>query len=239
MATPPTFVSFGNTVLNTTTEPKTVSVTVQTGDLLIVASIMESATSAGPVNTAPTGGSLTYSQLATLGTTNSHARAIAWSAPATGNATFSVSAVMPSVSTGWWGLAVWVWRSHNGTGTIGAPTVNSTSNLVTMTTAAANSALCVVSADWNAVDGTTRTRRTVNGSTGTERGYFRDSVHWGAYQQDYADTGAAGSISAGYSGPAGQATATIGIEVKAAVGGAATSSAPVHSAYRLLPILVR
>jgi hypothetical protein len=219
----PTFVSYGASVFNVTTTPKTVSVTVQNGDLLVVMSLAESA-GGGAVNTAPTGGSLTYTQLATLGTTSAHARAIAWSAPATSGATFNVSAVYPlATANNWWGVAVWVWRDHNGTGTIGAPTVNSTSNLVTMTTAAANSALCVGSTDFAAADGTTRTRRTVNGSTGTEESYFRDSIHYGVYAQDYADTGAAGSISAGYSAPTAQTSAIIGVEVKA---GAAPPAIP-------------
>jgi hypothetical protein len=218
MATPPTFVSYGVSTLNDSTTPKTVSVTVQSGDLLIVYSTGESATSGGPVNTAPTGGSLTYTQLATMGTINTDPRNIAWSATATSNATFNVSAIQPSVSTIWWGVHVWVWRNHNGTGTIGTGTIN-TNNSVTLTTAAANSALCVTSPDWNAIDGTTRTRRTVNGSTGTERAYHRDSAHYAAYAQDYADTGSVGSLTAGYSAPTGQQTATIAVEVKAGAGG--------------------
>lgn len=217
MATPPTLVSYGASVFNTSTAPKTVSVTVQNGDLLVVISLEEAADS--PVTTAPTGGSLTYSQLAQLGTTSAHARAIAWSANATSNTTFSVSAVAPSSHTaGWWGVCVWVWRNHNGTGTIGAPTVNSTSNLVTMTTASDNSALSVASCDYLAVDGTTRTRRTVNGSTGTEESYFRDSAHYTVYAQDYADCGTAGSITAGYSAPTGQTSAIIAVEVKGTAG---------------------
>lgn len=223
MATPPTFVSYGASALNTSTTPKTVSVTVQTDDLLVVMSIEENA-QGGATNTAPTGGSLTYTQRATLGTAGPTARAIAWTAPATSNATFNVSAVSPNNDTGtWWGVVVWVWRTHGGVGTIGAPTAGSTSNSVTLTTAGHNSALCVGSADWNAVDGTTRTRRTVNSSTGTERSYLRDSSRAGWYVQDYADTGAAGSVTGGYSAPTGQASAIIAVEV---LGTTAAAAAP-------------
>lgn len=215
MAVPPTFVSFGASVFNTTTTPKTVSVTVQTGDLLIVMSLAAGADN-GANNTAPTGGSLTYTQLATLGTSNAHARAIAWSAAATSNATFNVSCVHPSTNGAgaFWGCMVWVWRNHGGVGTVGAPAVNSTSNLVTLTTAADNSALSIGSSDWAAVDGTTRTRRTINSSTGTEDLYGRDSVQYSWYGSRYADAGAAGSVTAGYSAPTGQASAIIAVEVK-------------------------
>jgi hypothetical protein len=113
---------------------------------------------------------------------------------------------------------VWVWRGSDGFGTGAAGTLTA-SNLVTLTTAAANSALCVASADWNGIDGTTRTRRTINSSTGTEESYFRDSVHYATYAQDYSDTGAAGSVSAGYSAPTGQSSAIIAVEVKGAAAG--------------------
>jgi hypothetical protein len=220
MATPPTFVSFGSSAMNTTTTPKTVSVTVQTGDLLIVKSLA-AGTNGGAVNTAPTGGSLTYTQLATLGFDLNDARAIAWSASATSSTTFSVSAVQPASSSVPWGLEVWVWRDHTGVGAVGAPAVNSTSNLATFTTTGDNSAITVGSADWNAVDGTTRTRRTVNGSTGTEDLYGRDAAAYSWYGSRYADAGAAGSKSVGYSAPTGQASAIIAVEVKGTAGGGA------------------
>jgi hypothetical protein len=125
-----------------------------------------------------------------------------------------------SATDAWWGVVVWVYRASGGFGTVGAPAVGTTSNLVTLTTTGANSALVVASADWAAVDGTTRTRRTVNGSTGTEEAYSRDSVHWGTYVQRYDDTGSIGSVTAGYSAPTGQATATIAVEILGSSGGA-------------------
>ena len=214
----PVFVSYGASVFNTSTTPKTVSVTVQTGDLLVVISVAQSANS--PQTTAPTGGSLTYTQRASLGATTNDARAIAWTAPATSDATFSVSASRPSIAGDLWGFNVWVLRSSDGIGAIGAPTVNSTSNSVTLTTTQDNSALCVASSDWNAADGTARTRRTINGSTGSEDTYFRDSTQYTTYAQRYTDCGAAGSVTAGYSAPTGQASAIIAVEVKGTVGGA-------------------
>jgi hypothetical protein len=43
------------------------------------------------------------------------------------------------------------------------------------------------------------------------------------YAQDYADTGAAGSVTAGYSAPTGQASAIIAVEV---LGSAAAAPVP-------------
>jgi hypothetical protein len=108
---------------------------------------------------------------------------------------------------------VWVYRGSDGIGTIGAPTVGSTSNSVTLTTAGANSALCVGSADWNAADGTSRTRRTINSSTGAEESYYRDASRYTNYFSRYDDTGGAGSVTGGYSAPTGQQSAIIAVEV--------------------------
>jgi hypothetical protein len=213
MATPPTFVSYGASVFNTTTTPKTVSITVAVGDRVVVMSHSESAGDT-PVNTAPTGNGETYNQAATLGTTTSHCRAIAWTMTATAAGTYNVSAVAPQTLSRKWGVHVWVYRDSDGFGTVGAPAVGSTSNSVTLTTAQANSALVVGSADWNAIDGTTRTRRTINSSTGTEDVYGRDSAAYTWYGQHYADAGAAGSVTAGYSAPTGQASAIIAVEIK-------------------------
>lgn len=219
MATPPTRVSYGASAFNTATTPKTVSVTVLPGDCLIVMALAANANS--PTSTAPTGDSLTYTQVASLGTTGNHARVIAWTATATTGSTFNVSATRPSSNAAvLWGVVVWVYRGSDGFGAVGAPTVNSTSNSVTLTTTGANSALLVGSVDWNSTDGTTRTRRTVNSTTGTEESYFRDAAEYTLYVQRYDDTGATGSKTAGYSAPTGQATGTIAIEVLGAAGGA-------------------
>ena len=213
----PTFVSQGSSAFDTNTTPKTVSITTQTGDRVVVIAI--SANASSPVSTAPTGNSQTYTQVASLGTTSAHGRAIAWTMTETAGGTYNVSCTRPS-GVNIWGFSVWVWRDSDGFGAVGAPTVNSTSNSVTLTTTGANSGLCVASCDWNAVDGTTRTRRTINGSTGTERSYYRNSAEYTAYAQDYADCGSTGSVTAGYSAPTGQASAIIAVEVKGTAGGA-------------------
>ena len=222
----PTFVSYGASVFNVSTTPKTVAISVTAGDRIVVMSLAESA-NAGATNTAPTGGSETYTQVASLGTDGNSARAIAWTATAASTQSYSVSCVRPCVNTSQlWGCMVWVLRDSDGFGAVGAPTVGSTSNSVALTTTQANSGLCVASSDWNAADGTTRTRRTINSSTGSEDQYFRDSAHYTVYAQRYTDPGAPGSVTAGYSAPTGQASAIIAVEVKGTAGGAATKSFP-------------
>src|SRR5574338_958941 len=128
----PTFVSSAASAFDTNTTPKTVSVTTQTGDRIVVISLGANAATA--VNTAPTGNSNTFTERANLGTTTSHARAIAWTATEAAGATYNISAVRPAVGGIIWGVQVWVWRNSDGFGAIGAPTVNSTSNSVTLTT---------------------------------------------------------------------------------------------------------
>jgi len=95
---------------------------------------LAASTATAAVNTAPTGNSETYTQVATLGSNNTTARAIAWEMTAASSATFNVSAVLPVTDTSiLWGVMVWVYRASDGFGTVGAPTVGSTSNSVTLT----------------------------------------------------------------------------------------------------------
>lgn len=214
----PTRVAYVASAFNVNTTPKTISVTTQTGDRVVVISLAESG-NASAVNTAPTGNGNTFNQVATLGVNNATGRAIAWTYTEISGATYNISAVRPTANALFWGVMAWVYRDSDGFGTVGAPTVSSTSNSVTLTTAQANSALVVASSDWNAVDGTSRTRRTINGSTGTEELYGRDSAAYTWYAQRYDDTGSVGSVTAGYSAPTGQASAIIAVEVKGTAGG--------------------
>lgn len=224
----PTFVSFGASVFNTTTTPKTISITTTTGDRIVVMAFAESASQ--PTTTAPTGNSNTFTQAQSIPPSSSNAvsRAIAWTATEASGATYNVSVPRPS-SDGvlWWGAMVWVWRDSDGFGASAAPTAGSTSNSVPITTTQANSGLCVGSADWNAADGTSRTRRTINSSTGAEDNYFRDSSHYSTYGQHYTDCGSVGSVTGGYSAPASQASAIIAVEVKGTAGGGGPALPPI------------
>lgn len=213
-----TRVSFGSSAFNSTTTPKTVSITVNVGDRVVVMSIGESG-SGGAVNTACTGNSETFTQVATLATDSTKARIIAWTMTTTASGTYNISAVRPMTdSSAWWGVLVWVYRDSDGFGVVGAPTAGSTSNSVTATTTAANSTLVIASGDWNAADGASRTRRTVNSSTGTEELYGRDSSRYTWYAQRYDDAGSAGSKTGGYSAPGSQVSSIVLVEIKGTSG---------------------
>ena len=217
----PTFVSFGSSAFNTATSPKTVAISVTAGDRIIVMSLGEHA-GASPVDTAPTGGGETYTLVATLGSGSTVPRAVAWTATAASTQSYSVSCVRPmSTSTTIWGCMVWTLRDSNGFGVIGAPTVGSTSNSVTVTTTQNNSTLVIGSTDYTATDGTSRTLRTINSSTGSEDLYGTLSTSHTWYAQRYTDCGTAGSVTGGYSAPTGQVSAIIAVEVKGTAGGPA------------------
>lgn len=77
----------------------------------------------------------------------------------------------------------------------------------------ANSAVEVGVDDAAAVDGTTRTWRTVNGSPMTEQLYFRQAPDYAAYGGYSSDAGAAGTIVTGLSAPGAQEWSAIGVEI--------------------------
>jgi lysophospholipase L1-like esterase len=194
-----------------TTATKTITLTLAVGDIVVIQAIGPA--SASPVATQPSGTGLTWTTRASLGAAGTVARNICFTATATVAGSIVITVTRPIGSAAWQAYA-WQYRNASGIGAVGAPTVGTTSNLVTFTTLADNSAIAVGSSDWNASDGTTRTRRPVNGNAGTEDAYFFASGNYTTYAQHYADSGIAGSITAGYSAPASQQSAIIGVEVQ-------------------------
>ena len=227
MATPPQFVSYGETVWNSVATPKSVSVTTQTGDRIVVLIAVENGNQATTTPSAPSGNGNTFTKQAQYPTTslNADGMTVIWTATEVAGATYSLSIPRPTGASSMWGAGVSVWRASDGFGAVAQLTADA-SNSIAITTQADNSAICAVHSDWNAVDGTTRTRRTINGSTGTERTYFRDSATYTVYVQDYADAGAAGSKTAGYSAPTGQAAISAAIEIKGTAGAAPPAQLP-------------
>jgi hypothetical protein len=211
----PTVASSGASIFSSTAATLTASITVASGDLLVILAIIENG--ASPVTTAPTntGTALTFTQRAAPGTDLNHARAIMFTADSSSSQTTTVTVTRPAASNKW-GFQWWVINNHNGVGAVASASTGS--NTQAITTTASNSMLIGGSGDWNAVDGASRTRRTINSSTGTEYTYFRDSVAYTVYTQSYADAGIAGSVTFGYSAPTGQLSAIIALEIKAAAG---------------------
>jgi hypothetical protein len=95
----------------------------------------------------------------------------------------------------------------------------STAPSLDITTTAANSAIVVFCADWNAADGASRTWRTVNSITptsgnGYELTYFRNSSQYTVYIGYYPDAGAAGVKTVGLSAPTTMKASIVAVEVK-------------------------
>lgn len=216
----PTLTAEYETPWNDSTTPKTQSVTVVTGDVLAVVGISEDA---GTTIATPTGGGLTYTLQQSV-TVASNSAVYVWTVEITAPQTFTLSASEGGSGTAWWGYNCLVFPSS----TVGASSkTNSTGGpSLSLTTTAANSSIVVFDGDWNAVDGTTRTARSIGSGSFVELSYFRDASHYGVYGGYYTDSGAAGAKTVGWSAPTGQKYAVIALEVKP-TGGPAATSAPI------------
>ncbi|HWB36041.1 MAG TPA: hypothetical protein VHA75_08460, partial [Rugosimonospora sp.] len=217
MATPPTVVSTGTSAYTNTTTPKTVSVTVQNGDIICVVGGSED--SPNTLGT-PTGNSLTYTLQQSI-TAASHSPAYGWTAPSTGSATFNVSCAR-TAGAGRFGISAPVFRgsdgvgaSNSGTGT-GAPTLN-------LTTTQDNSAIVVIITDWNAADGASRVYTQVNSLDPTEVTYARTAGAYTVYVVVYTDAGTAGSKTVGVN-TTGTIFSAVAIEIKGAAGGGGSAT---------------
>lgn len=221
----PTFVGSGRSAYDSDTSPKTVSVTVQAGDILVVSGVMESS---GSSLATPTGGSLTYS-LKTSSNESSYTQTYIWTATATGSATFDVS--ISSTGPAFWGFTVDQFRDSAGVGASSAASTFNASGApsLAITTEGDSSAIVAAVGDWNATDGASRTWRTVNSITptagnGGERGYFRDSSRYTEYDAYWSDAGIAGAKTVGLSAPSGQKYAISAVEVLGSAGSYSASS---------------
>lgn len=196
----------------TTTTPKTVSITVKTGDIIVVAGVSEAADA---TLSTPTDTVNTYAAQETVDSAGTNeAVAMLWTTTATTDASLTVSGARTGGAREY-GFGVWVWRqgsigahASNGPngGTAGAPSQ-------ALTTGAASSALCVAVADWNAADGTTRTWRTVNGAAAIENSYQRDAAAYTIYLGYHPDAGVAGSKTVGLTAPSTQKFSMVALEI--------------------------
>jgi hypothetical protein len=207
--TPPTLVSTANTGTLVTTTPQTLAgITVQTGDIVVLAGY----TSDTPNTLAtPTGGGLTWT-LRQFATYSSRAPVYIWTATATSSQTFTAS-VARTAGTYPWGFVVSVWRGSDGVGA-SAQDVGSGTPSLGITTTYANSALAVVSTDWNANNGASRVWLQVNGASPVEQAYFYNATYMTAYAAYYADAGSVGAKTVGLSAPAAQQYEIVAVEVR-------------------------
>lgn len=237
MATAPSFISEQETALNTTT-PKNVgaSISALNGDILVEVASLEGSENAfyGSLNT-PTGGTSVSRTLKATEDANSSSTAEArlWTAPITSDQTFTPSFSISggSGTPNFIGTAL-LFRGSDGVGASGSTNNGAGSGApsLSITTTQDNSAIVVVVADWNTVDGASRTWRTVNSITptsgnGYERSYVLDPggafTYYAAY---YPDAGAAGAKTVGLTAPSTMRYVICAVEIKGAA--AAATKAP-------------
>lgn len=214
----PTFVQEYEGVWSTTGTSQSTSVTAATNDVLVIPA---SGADTGQTINTPTGGGLTYT-LAQSHVLSSNCTEYLWTAPVGSGSTYTLSFTSAANGNDW-GFNALRFSSTDGVGAsnkangTGAPSIG-------LTTTQANSAVVVVAADWNAVDGASRTWTTVNGLTptagnGQEVSYFFNSLQFTLYVAYYPDVGAAGAKTLGLSAPTGQKFVIIAQEVKGTASG--------------------
>lgn len=207
----PTFVAEYETLWTGTTTPKTASVTTAVGDVLVVVAMLENHLGTLSTPTGGTGLTWTLRQEVAASPSSDWCGVYVWTATATTAETFTLSIARGGTAVVW-GFNCLRFSGSDGIGassktnTTGAPSLG-------LTTTGANSAIVVANADWAALDGTSRTWRTVNGSVGNENTYFRSSTTYGVYANRHMDAGAAGANTVGLSAPTGQSYSIAAVEV--------------------------
>lgn len=234
MATPPTLSAEYETNWGDTTSPETSSVTVAAGDVLAIFGVVEDS---GTGLATPTGGGLTYALQQSITIANNTAVYL-WTAVSAGGQTFTLSVSETGDGTHWWGFNGLRFSGSAGVGNSAKNNANGAPSL-SITPSAANSALVVVNGDWNAVDGASRTPRSIGTGSFTEQTYFRDASHYTVYGGFYTDSGSVAAKTVGWSAPSGQKYAVMAVEILGS-SGAPTSLPPLRSAWaRRAPLLVR
>lgn len=225
MATPPTLAQEDETVWTLLAQGGTrVSGSLSiTASCVIVVAAATGDQSVPWASIANSGAALTWTQAQVLNVASNTWMSL-WTA--IGDSTRSMTVTLTASGSGgsrFCGFDTTVWTGSDGVGasnkaqTTGGPSV-------AVTTLAANSAMYYLSSDWNAVDGTTRTHRTVNSITptagnGLELVYFRDSSQYTNYGAYINDCGATGAKTVGVSAPVGQKFGIVAVEIKGTAGG--------------------
>jgi hypothetical protein len=211
----PTFIASYSTAYNTGASPKTLSVTTQAGDVVVVYGGIENG--AQTLGT-PSGNGISFTLQQSVAISNVWASAYVWTGTdATGGTNWTLSNTISSALS--WGMTCLVFRSSGGVGASSKTNAGTAAPSLGLTTTQADSAIVVFNADWDADDGSTRTWRTVNSITPTtgnslERDYVFDSGKWTSYGAYYNDVGATGTKTVGLSVPSSQTYSIVAVEVK-------------------------
>jgi hypothetical protein len=214
----PQLVSTLDSVWNTVTSPKTISVTVKAGDFIIVIGIIEGQATTSSDTLAVSGGSLSWSTAVKTNVAG-FCHISEQHATATSDTTFNVSIAHTGNTALWFGGNATVWRGSDGLGTPVTATNASGAPSLAVTTGAANSTILSFVADFNAADDSARAWRAINGITPTAGNGFEISHQFltshytlsGAY---WNDAGAAGSKTTGQTAITGQKYSILSIEIK-------------------------
>jgi hypothetical protein len=193
MAVPPTLVQHVQTSWTSTASPKSLTVTVQVGDLIVVA-----AGAAGSGNNFGISGGAMIWQLRTSSYVSSRADMALWTVQAPNSGTFTIT--VSDTSSQSWGASATVWRNHGGIGNYGKATGDDNAQ-ANFTLSSDDSAAVVYIMDYNAIDGSGRQWWSVAGTAATEIVYGRSSVAYTWYGAYYADTNAAASRLVGLDEP--------------------------------------
>lgn len=222
----PTLASVTLSAFNTNGD-KSVSVTVQTGDYLVVKGGGENTSST--FNT-PTGGGLTYT-LAQSQIVTSRSSAYIWtSSQVASGGTFTVTCVATGFAADHRGIIVEVWRNSSGFGNSSSTnTAGPAAPSVSLTTASANSAISAYIGDWNTINGSSRTWLTINSITPTagnsgEEDYLQDGASYSHYAATWSDAGTAAAKTVGMSAPSTMQPSIVAVEIKGSVSADSTLS---------------
>lgn len=205
----PTLVQELETSFNSEVSPRaTASFNVLAGDVLIAWAVAEA-----QHTWTISGGSLVWTLLESINTVDDCGVAL-WTATVDADKSMTVTFTRATGNVNnHFGGGVQTWRGSAGVGAAEQGANESGAPSLAITTTQPNSAIAVINGDWAALDGASRTWRSVNGSAATEATYYRDSAHYALYSGYHPDAGAAGSQTVGLSAPAGQDYVIVAVEV--------------------------
>lgn len=222
---PPTFVNSYTSVYNSGATPRTVSVTTQAGDVVVVIAAAENGIDAFSTIT---GNSISWTLSANFHSDTNWCDVAIWTGTDSAGGTNWTLSVSRTVGSQQFGITALVFRSSGGIGATNSTNVSGAAPSLGLTTQQDNSAIVCVDADWNAGSGSSRTWRTINSITptsgnGLEKVYYDGSTPgtytvYGAY---WNDAGTAGAKTVGLTAPSTQKYSIAAVEVKGTVAAAA------------------
>lgn len=216
-ATPPTFVGSAQVSSWTTSgSPKTASLSVQAGDRVVAYAVTEDDAATVGIS----GGGVAWSQAGSV-TATDYTFVRTWTATAASTGSMTITFTKSGQSSAYYGGGAVAYRNTAGIGNIATANANGGAPLVNLATTQPDSSAVVVSGDWAAVNGSTRTWRTA-GTAASELTYARDAARYTVYAARYPNLGATGTKGLGLSAPSGQKYGIVAVEVK----GIANSAPP-------------